>query len=292
MSRHIIKIVLLLGLHLVLLDVSAEITPSADMQKKLTDLLVAGGDAEWKTKEAPLNAFATELSNAAPEQRHFVLEQLVYFSAYEDAFEKNEDTPFAIGYLFKKVTFSSDEILSASIEHWLGADERMRKAINEWVPAAFESKEESFDELIPYLRKSQGEDGELSEAAVAYMFDRSPVRALLTLERLFGAEEETIVKLREEVSLLPEPYLGSYTSRIVQGEQSVKKRLLERLSTDKRWWVRYYALSVVGPVKELSSPDLMKRFWHDSHDYVKRAAYRFIENDSSHEEPHGTGEQD
>lgn len=277
MSKYIMMIVLLLGFQFFVSDVSAEIAPSVEMQKKLTDLFVADGDAEWKTKEAPINAFAAELSNAAPEKRHFVLEQLVYFSAYEDAFEKNKETPFAIGFLFKKVTFSSDEILSASIEHWIGADERLRKAINEWVPVAVEWSKDSLDEFIPYLKSSRGGDGELSEAAVAYMFDRSPDGALLTLERLFGADEEAIARLREEVESLPELRFGHYFQKRVQEDRAVKMRLLEKLSADERWWARYFALSVVGAVNELHSPDLMQRFLNDSNNHVKRAASRFRE---------------
>jgi hypothetical protein len=283
-------IVLILDFQLFVLDASAEITPSAEMQNKLKELFVANGDAEWKTKEAPINAFAAELSNAAPKKRHFVLEQLVYFTAYEDAYEKNKETPFAISYLFEKATFSNDEVLAASIEHWIGADDRLKKAINGWAPVAFQSAEDSFDELIPYLQKSQGEDGELSEAAIAYMYDRSAKRALLTLERLSGSDEEGIERLREEVSLLPEPYFGSYKSKKLQGDQSVKKGLLEKLSADERWWVRYYALSVAGPVKELSSPDLMRRLSNDPHVYVKRAASRFPKNHANHVEPKGEGE--
>lgn len=269
-------IVLLLTVQPFTFDASGELVPSAEMQKRLTELFVAQGDAEWEAKVPLIDAFAAELSKATAEKRLFVLEQLVYFSAYEYAFEDKMETPFAVGHLVEKAAFSSNEVLTASIENWIGADERLRKAIDEWVPVAVEWSRDSLDEFIPYLKSSKGGDGELSEAAVAYMFDRSPERALLTLERLFGADEDAIARIREKVESLPELMFGKYSERKVRQDIAGRTGLLEKLSADERWWARYFALSVAGPVSELRPPGLVERLANDPHPYVKRAALRFL----------------
>ncbi len=281
--NHTIAILAIFATQLVVCDVRAleKIIPSTEMQGKLEQMFVANGDADWKTKEPLIDAFALEFTNATSDKRHFVLEQLIYFSAHEDAFETNEGTPFAIGHLILKASISNDEMLTAAIEHWIDADAKLRKAIDTWVQSTTKSDVNSFDGFLPYLEKNRHDNGEPSENAVAYMFERSPERAMLTLERLFGADDEAIERLREEVKLLPKLRFGKYSTKDSEKNKTEQKDLLKRLTVDERWWIRYYAFVIAASAGEVAPEDFATDMKKDPHDFVRNAASRILKSENA-----------
>ena len=259
--------------------VHAEILPDSQVQVRLSELFIAQGQEAWNSKEAIIRETAESLKKEDYSERHRFLEQLVYFTAFNEG--KVHETPFAVGLLIKWAGFTEREIVEATIPHWIGASEPLKRAIDEWVEVLGESgHSQTFDDLAPYFAGSADDKSAPSENWVAYLFYRSPKRALLTFEQVYGSGEKGLDRLRNATKGDPCADLGKIREVELKkfGPEELEK--LKPFASSPDWWVRMYALSIARHLGTPEAKSLIGALSMDKNEVVRRAALRLVRNET------------
>lgn len=274
MRKHIQRFLIVLTVQATLAPAAnCDLVAQAKIQETLENILVSSEDKAPEDRIGAINAIAEQLLAGTHLERQTFLEQLIYFSTNNDAFESDNETPFAVGLLVDHAGFSQTEILDVVAPLWLEANVLMKKSLGEWVQVAVESGDaSSFDNFLPYMRHSFATSKKLPDGLVAYLYERSPKRALTTMGRFFGADPEGLKTLLNETQTLPSSHFGVVTGRNFGEFSPVQVDCLKRLSTSPHWWVRMFALEVASLSNSSHARELLGSLANDEHDLIRRVA--------------------
>lgn len=161
----------------------------------------------------------------------------------------------------------------------------------------------NFEDYEDYLRRKLQKKEAIPEAFSAYIFERSPSRALIAfnradkrgeiVDRLNAMRDDLEQKANGGVDQLPRPKAGFGSNELLLAEHQISNAIwlkhhkygeqfhkvlpdvreqLQVLATQEQWWVRLYVVEVMRRHAELRDPKSLGDLRHDPHELVRASA--------------------
>ena len=193
---------------------------------------------------------------------------LVQLALFLERAEGTEQT-MAGALVLRELSFTPREKLDAILPHLDRAGPDLRRVFTELL-STIDRPEGGAPDFQLYEETIRARKDSSPGALIRSMYEVSPLRALVSLERIYGPHTGRRTAQPAEVTTL-----HVLISRPVTPTADDLRKgcdALEALSRDPAWWTRLYAAAVARVAPRLATPEISARLTHDPHVLVREMA--------------------